>query len=542
MADRVEIMVVAQDGASQVLRGISSSFGGLGTAIQSITGGRVLEELTGQIVKFGKEGVDATLKYANEVRSLQLASGQSAEESSRFLQVLDDYKLSAQDAMLATKALTKEGLAPNMETLGKLSDEYIKLNSVEERNAFIMKNLGKGGLQWAEVLSKGSKTLREQGDAIADNLILTQKAVDDAREYEVAMDSLNDAVMGFKITLGQHLIPALTDTMNAMRDDARAMEILREQNINTFFATMKQQQAAKEQAIAEREAADAAMIAAEALNVNSEAAVDNASAIKAAEEEVKKLTEANTEYLSSIGSLSDANKDFEKQQGDIIRQQFELRQEMNKLIAEGYDPLGEEVTALRDQYDELSEKTLELARVKEEATRRMILSMLQEQLAMGGLTNAETNYLLQLGTKWGIYSDTAVAEMRDAQREVANLIGEYNNIPSQVRTDVITNFINNHSSVQQSAPGYWAGEHRAGGGGVNAGQMYRVNETRQEFFKPSMSGEVVPLGGGKGGGGGSGITIIYSPTISTMDRGEVETKLKPAIDEAIRKAKADGRI
>ena len=534
-------MVVAQDGASQVLRGISSSFGGLGTAIQSLTGGRVLEELTGQIIKFGKEGVDATLKYANEVRSLQLVSGESAESSSRFLQVLDDYKMSAQDAMLATKALTKNGLAPNIDTLAKLSDEYIALNSVEARNEFILKNLGKGGLQWAEVLSKGSKTLREQGDAIADNLILSQQAVDDAREYEVAMDSLNDAVMGFKISLGQHLIPALTDTMNAMRDDSRAMEILREQGINTFFATMKQQQAAKEQAIAEREAADAAMVAAEALKVNGEAAVDNASAIKAAEEAVKKLSEANTEYLSSIGSLSDADKDFKKQQGDIIKQQFELRQEMNKLIAEGFDPMGEEVMALKDKYGELEQKTMELAQAKEEATHRMILAMLQEQLAVDGLDAKETNFLISQGVKWGVYSETAVAEMQEAQREVASLIGQYSQIPSEINTTITTTYVNEgYPSLMQSAPGYWDSEHRAGGGGVNAGQMYRVNETRQEFFKPSMSGEVVPLGGG--GGNGGAIVIEYRPMVSTADRSEIQNVLLPAIIDGIRKAKSDGII
>lgn len=82
----------------------------------------------------------------------------------------------------------------------------------------------------------------------------------------------------------------------------------------------------------------------------------------------------------------------------------------------------------------------------------------------------------------------------------------------------------------------------AGGGGVNAGQMYRVNETRQEYFKPSMSGEVIPIGGSGNGGGGNGITVVLQPTIMTGDRSSINNVLLPAIIEGVRKAKADGII
>lgn len=549
MAERVEIMVVAQDNASQVLRGISSSFGGIGTAIQSITGGRILETLTSEIVKFGKEGVDATLKYANEVRQLSMASGQSAENSSRFLQVLDDYKLSAQDAMLATKALTKEGLAPNMDTLAKLSDEYLTLNSAQARNEFIMKNLGKGGLQWAEVLGKGSKALREQGDAIADNLILNQQALDDAREYEIAMDSLNDSVMGLKMAIGQHLIPVLTDQMNVMRDDARAMEILEEQGISTFWATMKQQQAAKEQAIAERESADATMLAAKALQNNTEAAVENEEAtkeqkeaIKAAEEAMQKMTEANREHLSILGDLTNAQRDHEETLQDIINTQEDLVAEKLDLISKGYSEEGKKISEVNEKLDEQGEKYNKAAADFERSTRRRILAMLEEELALDGLQNHEVAYLEMKGVEWGIYTKEQILELQKIRAEIALYVSEVNGIPTSHTTTIYTNYVN-QGPTSLMGSGYWDSEHMAGGGGVNVGQMYQVNETRKEFFKPSMSGEVIPLGGGNGSGGGSGgVTVVLQPTIMTADRASIDNVLLPSIIAGVRKAKADGII
>lgn len=166
--------------------------------------------------------------YANEVRQLSALSGESTEATSRFLQVLDDYKISASEALAATRALTKEGHAPSIETLAKLSDQYLALNSAEAKNEFVLKNLGRGGLQWVEVLNKGSKALLEQGAAIDKNLILTQKMVDDAREAEIAMDNWGDAVEAVKTRLATGLLPTLTKAVNSQLAVSRALEIQQE--------------------------------------------------------------------------------------------------------------------------------------------------------------------------------------------------------------------------------------------------------------------------------------------------------------------------
>jgi hypothetical protein len=155
------------------------------------------------------EAVNQTVKYAAAVQSLSAISGASVEETSRFIQVLDDYGLTAQDAETATRALTKNGLAPTTETLAQLSDEYLKINNVQEKNEFILKNLGRAGFEWVNVLNMGSASIREQSAAVEGSLVLSDEAVRSAREYALAVDSLDDRFMAFKITLGQGLIPVL---------------------------------------------------------------------------------------------------------------------------------------------------------------------------------------------------------------------------------------------------------------------------------------------------------------------------------------------
>lgn len=146
-----------------------------------------------------KNASDETLKYAREVRDLASVSGTGAEQASRLLQVLDDYELSAQDATAATRAMTKAGLTPTIETLAKLSDEYNAINDPMQQNEFILENLGRGGLQWVNVLKQGSTALMEQSKAVNENLILTDQQIRETERYRLAIDNMKDTMLGWKV-------------------------------------------------------------------------------------------------------------------------------------------------------------------------------------------------------------------------------------------------------------------------------------------------------------------------------------------------------
>lgn len=535
MPDRVEIIVSAKDSASQVLRGVSSGFGSIGSAIQSLTSGVGLEALTSQIIAFGKESVDATVKYANEVRNLSMISGESTENTSRFLQVLDDYKLSAQDALTATRALTKQGLSPNIDTLAQLSDQYLSLNTAEAKNDFILKNLGRSGLQWVEVLNKGSAAIRAQGDAIDESLILTQKAVDDARKYEIALDNWNDSVQALKISIGSQLLPVLTNLTNGMNEGQRAAEIMTEQGLNPANKGSQEYRAALAQAHAEQEKMTEAMIS------NAAATEQNTIDQKAQEEAIKALTKVNQDYLSTLGTISDGIADTTKKEQELQAEHASLLAEKQNLINQGWWPESEKILDVNQKLAENEKAQQSNATEFETASRRRMLASAEEKLSIDGLTVAERDALQQQGIEWGLYTQQAVDRMNQEQAEIDRLVAKYSTIPTSISTTITTI----HQDVYKNPILSGGIVHaRAGGGPAAAGMLYRVNETRTEYFRPSMSGTVVPLGGGASGGGNGGntpIQIVYSPAVSLGDKSEFYRAM-PAIIQGIRKAKADGII
>jgi hypothetical protein len=159
--------------------------------------------------------VRETMAYAKEVKGLSLASGATAEQSSRLIQVLDDYGVTTEMLLRSTKKLTDSGYAPTIDTIIDLSAEYQSLTSVQEQNAFITDNLGKNTAEWHNVLSKGPDLLREQNALVNEANILTEAEIIKVREAEIAMDAWSDAVAGAKTEMSIGLMPVLTDLLSA---------------------------------------------------------------------------------------------------------------------------------------------------------------------------------------------------------------------------------------------------------------------------------------------------------------------------------------
>ena len=183
--------------------GLSNAFGGVNKMLGAV-GLPALGWMAaiGGVAAFTKSAITTSQQYATSVLAQSKASGTNAEQSSRMIQVLDDYKITAQDALVATKALTREGYAPTVETLAKLSDEYLKLNDVEDRNAFVLKNLGKAGLEWTNLLSQGSTAIMEMNANVDKNLILSDKQLAMSEKERLALDAVSDTWEGVKIQAG----------------------------------------------------------------------------------------------------------------------------------------------------------------------------------------------------------------------------------------------------------------------------------------------------------------------------------------------------
>jgi hypothetical protein len=348
-----------------------------------------------------------TLEYANQVRSLSMISGESAENTSRFIQVLDDYKIGADDALTATRALTKNGLAPNIDTIAALSDQYLNLSSAEEKNAFVMKNLGKSGLQWIEILNKGSTAIKAQGDAVAAGLILNQKQLDSARKLEIAQDTLGESWQQLSMTIGNAAIPAMTGVIDEFNNTTRAIEIMKEQGLNPLkemFFSSDGYIAALQQAAEETEAHNASMLS------NAETMDANTQSIKEQEEAMALVSQKNEMFLGVLGQVDTAM--------DAYREGLA---EANAALESG-DIRTKEHAA----------QVAALAATYEAARASIVFSIVEMKLATDGWTDAEVDAYLSIGQQLGQFSSDTANAARGALKEADKLVAGFDESTQQM--------------------------------------------------------------------------------------------------------------
>lgn len=419
----------------------------------------------------GQKSVDNAIAVGNFARSL----GTTTEEASRLKEVADDTGISLDSLKTSLKLAQKDGFEPNIEGLARMADEYNALAPGVERTQFLLDRFGKSGEEMGKLLEKGGAGIRAMSDAMDEGLIVTQKAYEQARQYQISVDAIKDSWDALTYKAAPPLIDAMTNIIDYQRDWMRAQEMAKEQGIVWTGVINLQTQRLLDAAAAEREQADAALLAVDAsqeaggeFETEAEKASRLAEEAKAAEQAIKDMTEANKEYVNQIEKVSGINQDYEKGLADA-----------NKALADG-----------KITIDEYNSKLEELAAKREDTTKRMMLSMLEQQLAQNKFTIEERDALIQQGVEWGIYSETAVADMAAAQKKVDELTKKYATIPPVVETHI--NTYQNTYYGQYGGAGATQYPHQAGGG----------------FTIPSMGGnENWSLGGGHTASAGERVTV-----------------------------------
>jgi hypothetical protein len=496
MPDDIILRFSVKDDGSPVIERVNKKIGetkketqalvpGLEKARQNLTGfvganTALIGVLVGVGVAMNKV-IQDHIKYANEVRQLSALSGETTENTSRFIQVLDDYKLGADDALLATRALTKNGLVPNIETLAKLSDQYLSINDVEKKNEFILKNLGKGGAAWTEVLNKGSKALLAQGEAIDKSLILTQKMVDDARKAEIATDNWNDAIGGLKTQLAVGLLPALTGTIKQLNAVFQADKQMTEEGLvpgTKAWADRRMQLI--EEAKAQADSSEALMLSTGAMKENTESAEENAKALK-------EITEINQSMLGLIGDLQGAEENYQSTAADLIEERKQIEMDRAEEVARGWAMDVEKVAEYDQALAENSAKVSENKDMFQKANAEILSGLVERKLMQDGvLDDKEFAWLVAKRIAWGIYSEETAAKAREAWAEADHITASIANIPENKTTTV--DLVTNHISVYSG--GYGSGNYIPGyaAGGVSGGGMAWVGERGPELVNlPSGS-------------------------------------------------------
>ena len=410
---KVEIDFIGND----MMGGAISSAASLITGLSSAIG--LVEKGLGYAQKAYDLTAGAAMDYANTVRALSLTSGESAESTSRFIQLLDDYRLTAEDATAATKALTKSGLAPNIETLAKLSDEFLSLTNIEDKNAFVIKNLGRAGLEWNQILGQGSQALKDQAAAVNGGLILSQRQLDAAEKLRLQQDMLNDSWDAIKVSIGNNVIPALSALVDAELDTIRAREIMLEQGIAWSSANRNAINKAMDQARAEREAAAAIDTTSVAMAGQGKSADDLAAQQKALTDAINATTAANNGMLGLIGSVKSENDNYAKSMVDLQGKNGELQTSLQTLKDQGWWPTSEAVLDATNKLNDNEQAIKDLELTHEAAMKKIAWNLLVTKLQADGFTDAEYKVAIQAGITAGVLDEKSAA-MAVAMNETAN--------------------------------------------------------------------------------------------------------------------------
>jgi len=370
--------------------------------------------------------VGEVINYANEVRGLMQVTGAGAEETSRLIQVLDDYKVSTEAATNAQRYLTKQGITLTTESLAELSDQYLKTSGQAEKNAFAQKMLGRDYKSFIEVLQQGPDAIREMSNAVDDNLILTQKSVDQARIYEKQVDDLGDAWLGFKIKAGQDALPFVVAGLNnfteAMNESSLASAAFNFGFDDIIQMLIDGAKPVEESTVALEDNA----VAMDDAELSAEELADQEKKLADA---IRTTTDENKNYLKLIDDIGSAQDNYTKKQEEFTAKRAELESELATLRAQGYWEQSDQIQGTIQKLDDLTVAEQDAATEFELAGRRRILSMLEQKLSIGGLEDAEMAYLLDLGLQWGVYSETAVTETEKAMAAIRRLSSELLSVP-----------------------------------------------------------------------------------------------------------------
>jgi len=190
---------------------------GLGIPIDALANPAMAAgQAIGALASFTVDATKASVAYNKQVREMSTAIGLGAEETSRIIQVSDDWGISIEDVRTALSMMTKNGVQPSISNLADLADEFV---NTTDKTAFAekaSKMLGRGWMTLIPILKDGGDAFREQAAAVDDSLIATEESMAASREYEVVMDDLGDAVDGLKYRIGNGLIPTLVELASKM--------------------------------------------------------------------------------------------------------------------------------------------------------------------------------------------------------------------------------------------------------------------------------------------------------------------------------------
>ena len=552
-----------------------------------------------------KQAADEFAMLGATVRTVKNATGGTADESSRLVAVLDDYDISAtkatqgfqklRDQALNTSGVfknygvevvkTKDGNLDFSATLENVADKYKQLGGGAEGASLLTEAFGKRvGTQLVPILEKGGAGLRAFFENVPKGQILDDAALNQALEYSLAVDNMNDSLMEVKVAAGTAAAPALTELFNTLAGGVRAI-----MGVKDAITSVKDIPGDLLDGLGLGQVGDvlgklgslspAFALFGDALGLGGDASNKYADAQKRlaeAQVEVNRLSvdgkTGSKEYAQAVAeqktaqdALDGANKNVVQSQRDINAETLAGKLQLlgltgtalgvvssQQAVATATQNVADKQTALNEAIGKFGPTSIEAAKAQRDleaaqtagaqsaiGAETAVLAFQQKLQVQGESVDTVRQRLKELAIT---YPELAGA-VNDALNRIPLMRGTKVIVDTDGAIVTIESLINKYSGIQFqfgviTAEGIATVRGRkAAGGPVSGGSTYLVGEKGPELFTPSGSGVVIPnnkLAGGSSRASGGSTTNITINTV-TGNPAEIERVVVDALARARRR-------
>ena len=454
-----------------------------------------------------------------------------------------------------TDAITRFQTVLGSVTTGPVGDLAAGLADIVNVNATAIESFQRGDITIDQVRSTLFKYQTMQisaADAIGElnaKQIEQQErmkaAMEAAQGYNEGLSEAERASARFGNTLREEVIPSAEDMKAALEANENAVKYL--QGLISGGLDESSKEYAQTQEDLKIKAAE---LGAEIDKLNAKQGqqytVTRDSGLSTAE-----LTLAQEKLAAAQAKLSEETDPLKQAQLAVQIENLQEKISGANVTVTGYIDNSKQIGELQAEYDQVTAAIQINAAAHDDANKRIIFNILQQQLAVDGYTTEEVLALTKQAEAWGLI-DRKTAE---ATQGVVSAVGyaqasgnwdalnarldvvkdKLDRIPRDIPVNIrVTSSGQVVGTLHEEGEGGRGG--RQHGGPVMGGSMYLVGERGPEYFIPASNGRVTPMGDVNNTNMG-GVTIVVNGSGNPQ---AVAAEVRRQLDASGRSA--DGRI